>query len=71
MELVLLLLLALMPVPAPPAEVASCPHAVEQPLKIGANRCAQDEGATRVTAATEPTIGFRAAGSGSRGSPAP
>ena len=65
MELVLLLLLALMPVPAPPAEVASCPHAVEEPTKSGAIRCAPDEGAKRVTAATEPTIGFRASAAAS------
>jgi hypothetical protein len=63
MELVLLLLLALMPVPAPPAEVAGCPHAMEEPLKDGGIRCAPNEGARRVTAATEPTIGFKAAAS--------
>lgn len=61
MELVLLLLLALMPIPAPPAEVARCPHAVEEPLKYGGIRCAPNEETKPVTATAEPTIGFRAA----------
>ena len=58
MELLLLLILTLTPVPAPPAQATSCPQAIEESLSDGGPRCALDQGARRVTAASQPRVEF-------------
>jgi len=63
MELALLLILALMSVPAPPVGVTTCLIAMDETLKDRDARCRKEEVAKRVIAGTDPTLDFRAAGS--------
>jgi hypothetical protein len=58
MELLLLLIFTLTPVPAPPAQAISCSQAIEESLSDGGSRCALDQGARRVTAASQLRVEF-------------
>ena len=59
MELLFLLILALTPVSAPPAQAISCARALESQSHSGP-RCAVDMRAERVTAASQLVLGSTA-----------